>query len=367
MNSKRQDALLCIVFCVALAGMALGYLLPGQDYSALEKRYLEDRPSLSWETLSSGEFSEAAERYLADHILGRSFLVGVNAYYERLTLRQADKEIYEAEDGRLVEAPIQWDEAAANKNMKAVNEFASQMGGTVYFSLIPSSGWAAQEGIRQLARPYRDEELIERLYAMADPDVQVVSLTEAFAGNADWYFKTDHHWNSQGAYQGSVILLRQFGKEQAPESAFKKINGGDFRGTTYSRSGLWLKPAEEIVFWQSSAPLTVTNEESDVPHEGALYWENLDQDDPYTVNLDGNHAVVRISNPQGTGKLLVVRDSFSNSMGAFLAESYEEVILVDLRYYKGAVSELAEGEDTDVLICYSLYNFLNDANLIWLR
>ena len=64
----------------------------------------------------------------------------------------------------------------------------------------------------------------------------------------------------------------------------------------------------------------------------------------------------------------MIRDSYSNSLGCFLAESYGEVVLVDLRYYKQPVSALAaqEGFD-DILICYSIGNFLTDTNLIFLR
>ena len=70
----------------------------------------------------------------------------------------------------------------------------------------------------------------------------------------------------------------------------------------------------------------------------------------------------------GQGKLLVIRDSFSNCLGGFLADSYETVVLVDLRYYKKAVSELLKEDTYDqVLICYSLGNFLTDENIIWLR
>jgi len=80
--------------------------------------------------------------------------------------------------------------------------------------------------------------------------------------------------------------------------------------------------------------------------------------------------MVRIDNPQkqGSGKLLVIRDSYANCLGGFLAESYETVVMVDLRYYKKPVSELLAAEDfTDVLVCYSIGNFLTDTNLIWLR
>ena len=46
----------------------------------------------------------------------------------------------------------------------------------------------------------------------------------------------------------------------------------------------------------------------------------------------------------------------------------KEVVLVDLRYYRQAVSELAAQEQfDDILVCYSCANFLTDTNLMLLR
>ena len=110
------------------------------------------------------------------------------------------------------------------------------------------------------------------------------------------------------------------------------------------------------------------NAESEETHDGVFYWERLEEEDKYTVNLDGNHSLVRTENPDGEGKLLVIRDSFANSLGTFLAGEYETVVLVDLRYYRQSVSDLLEQEPFDrVLVCYSLSNFLTDTNLPWLR
>ena len=86
------------------------------------------------------------------------------------------------------------------------------------------------------------------------------------------------------------------------------------------------------------------------------------------VFLDGNHSIVRIQNPDQQGRLLVIRDSYSNCLGGFLAESYGEVVLVDLRYYRQSVSELVQQEGfDDILVCYSCANFLTDTNLMLLR
>ena len=103
-------------------------------------------------------------------------------------------------------------------------------------------------------------------------------------------------------------------------------------------------------------------------HDSLFYRERLEELDKYTVFLNGNQPLVRIHNPEGQGKCLVIRDSYANCLGAFLANTYEEVVLVDLRYYKSPVSELVANEGfDDVLVCYSLYNFLSDANFPWLK
>ena len=95
--------------------------------------------------------------------------------------------------------------------------------------------------------------------------------------------------------------------------------------------------------------------------------ERLKELDKYTVYLGGNQPLVRIHNPEGEGRILVIRDSYANCLGTFLAQSYAEVVLVDLRYYKSPVSELAKEGFDQVLVCYSLYNFLTDANFPWLK
>lgn len=369
MKERVFDRIVAGLFCGFLTVMCLCYVfLPKEDFSALEKRYLEDSPKFSWKTLASGEWGETVEQYLADHIPGRNFFVGLNAYFVRLTGRQASLDIYTANDGRLVEAPAVWDQDRVEKNLEAIRQFSGKSRQNVSLMLIPSAGWAAGEDVYKPAKEYNDQEMIRRIYEMTGSTVQTVDLTELFRGRKEWYFKTDHHWNSRGAYEGYRAWCLAAGREPVPEDAFQIDQYGDFFGSTYSRSALWLTKPDPLELWVSASDLTVVNGETDEIHVGPYYWNRLDETDKYTVNLDGNHSTVCITNPAGSGKLLVIRDSFANSMGVFLAESYETVLLVDLRYFKAELSALCQEEDFDeILICYSLSNFLTDANLVWLR
>ena len=373
MKNRLDQWITVIAFCAILGVMgALFLVLPEKDFSETEKRYLADFPALTWESLSSGEWGADMETYMADHIPGRDFLVGLNAYFEKVTGRQVSKDIYVAEGDRLVEKPVVWDDTQVAQNMGAVNLFAQTLGTDVDFMIVPSAGWAVEDTVKGLADPYRDEEMIEKLYSLAGENLNTVDILSVFEpmDRQSLYYRTDHHWTSLGAYTAYSTYMQEKGRDFRAKEDFTVRTEEGFRGTTYSRSALWLTPAEPLQLWQGSENLTVTNGESETVHNGVFYENRLEEADKYTVYLDGNHSVVRIENPDnaGKGKLLVIRDSYANCLGCFLAESYETVVLVDLRYYKNPISELYSQENfDDVLISYSLSNFMTDTNLVWLR
>lgn len=371
MKNRLDQWITVVGFCLILGIVSVLYLvLPKTDFSETEKRYLEKPPVFTWQTLSSGQFGADMETYMADHIPGRDFLVGLNAYFDRYTGRQVSKDIYVAEGNRLVEAPVQWNEALAQKNVSAINSFAELIGRPVDMMIVPSAGWANEEIIENLSAPYTDEEMIARLYNQASSNVNTVDVLSVFENmdGQSLYYKTDHHWTSLGTYTAYKTYMEQLGKSYRPQEDFTVETVENFKGSTYSRATLWLTPGEDLELWHGSDNLLVTNGETEGTHEGVFYRERLEEADKYTVYLDGNHSIVRIQNPAGEGKILVIRDSYSNCLGTFLAETYAEVVLVDLRYYKNPISELCGQENfDDVLVCYSIGNFMTDTNLVWLR
>lgn len=372
MKNRKSDILTCVLFCGFLFVMLALYLaLPRQDFSEKEKRYLAESPKLTWKSLTSGEFGEDVESWLADHIPGRDFLVGFNAYVDKLTGRQVTKDVYVTADGRLVEAPVQWDEAAAKKNMTAINGFAEKIKMPVDLMIVPSAGFCLEDRLEGLAAPYRDTEMIRDIYALAGEAVEGIDLVPAFSQVGDpgaLFYRTDHHWTSLGAYAAYREYVERKGHDALSQTDFTVTSYDGFYGSTYSRSGLWLTESEPIELWDSGIPCTVTNNDSAEVSSSLFYKNRLEELDKYTVFLDGNHSLVRIENPQGSGKLLVIRDSYSNCLGTFLANNYAQVVLADLRYYKEPLTELVAAEDFDeVLVCYSLGNFMTDTNLVWLR
>ena len=51
----------------------------------------------------------------------------------------------------------------------------------------------------------------------------------------------------------------------------------------------------------------------------------------------------------------------------FLSQTYSEVHLVDLRYYRPSVAMYAEMFDIDeIFLCYSIENFVKDADAVFI-
>lgn len=370
-KAKFHEKLTVGLFCGFLAVMLILYcVLPKATFSETEKRELAEAPVLTWESLTSGQFGADIETYMADHMPGRNFFVGLGAYYDLLSGRQVSKDIYLAEGGRLVEAPAEFNSAQLEKNMKYINKLAENLEIPVDLMIVPSAGYILQDSILGLHDDYLDEEIIAHIYAQAGSNVNTVDLLQLYQNHdapENLYYRTDHHWTSRGAYEAYRAYQAAVGGQSAETDRFQIETHNGFLGSTYSRSALWLTKGEPIELWRGS-DLTVTIGET--MYDSAFFMDRLQEADMYTVFLDGNQPMVSIRNEAnaGKGKLLIIRDSYANCIGPMLAESYEEVVMIDLRYYRLPASQLCQTEGFDrVLILYSLGNFTSDSNFPFLR
>ena len=64
----------------------------------------------------------------------------------------------------------------------------------------------------------------------------------------------------------------------------------------------------------------------------------------------------------------MIKDSFANAFVPFLADSYDNIYMVDLRYFNQDMQEyLKDKKVTDILILYNVSNFVTDRNLYKLK
>ena len=82
-----------------------------------------------------------------------------------------------------------------------------------------------------------------------------------------------------------------------------------------------------------------------------------------------NHSLVNISNPSAEeGSVLVIRDSYAHCFSTFLAANYQSIYLVDLRYYRDALTKFVSEHRVDkILYLYGVDNLVSDTNSAWLK
>ena len=355
MKHNRTDKILSIGFVLTLLLLGLFTAAGGKrEFSDLEKRYLATQPSFTLERVLDGSFAEQFEEWAMDHLPGRESLTGLAALTDYAENLQVTKDIYLTQDRALVERPAAFSQQVIDRNMDAINSFAEQMG-HVDFMLIPSAGYLLQDRIVGLADPYSDKEIVSAAYQKANAGhVSVTDLFPLFTGEdaRKLFYKTDHHWTSRGAYEACAFYTSSKGRILPAADTYRVETADGFQGSCYSRACLWSIPPESLELWRSGASFQVEFSDKELSYGDLFFQNHLDEGDKYQVFLDGNHPLVTVRNqsPEAEGKILVIRDSFSNCFGCFLADAYETVLMVDLRYYRKPIKELVETERPDDIL-----------------
>lgn len=358
---------------------AMGLLfifLPKKDYSENEKRYLAEFPKTTAENILFGDFDTDFETYMSDHVAGRDFFVGLNAYYDLASGRNGSNGVYKCKDNYLINDPIER-ENNLESNLNIFSEFSKANNLNTNLMIIPSTGYVMSDKLPDNHKEYRDEQYFKTIEENCG-DMNFINVLDTFKtaakGGDQLYYRTDHHWTTPGAYLGYILYCKNTGLAQTPESAFVKTETGGFYGTTYSTSGLWNTPADDIEFWENRSNLgavsvTITEGDKTTENDSYFFMSHLEEKDKYPTFLDGNHALVEIKNENAKGgKLLLIKDSFAHAMAPFLSENYSDIIMVDLRYYKKPISDLVKQyEIEDCLVLYSIDNFATDTDVAFLE
>ena len=367
MKQRTYNIFLTVLFCLFIGGMFLGSLiLPDKTFSQMENRNLEQAPKLSWNSVTSGEFMTKAEDYVNDQILGRDFWVALKAWSERLSGKQENNGVYFAKENTLisrVETPAQSD---LEKNAGYVNALVDNVDVPVYFGIIPSAASIWADRLPEGAPTADEKAIIDGLYqAVQTHTIDLYSVLAAHQSE-DLYYRTDHHWTSLGAYYGYTALMDAMGLDPVPLEAHGKVTVSDqFYGTLFSSSGVRWLPPDHIDRYVSAEGVTVTAYPNGVPEPGSLYVDSfLEVKDKYSSFLGGNKPLCVIETTHTDApKILVIRDSYSDSLAPFLTQNFSEIHLFDPRMNLTSVKDYVAQNDIDaVVVLYSISNFVSEGS-----
>lgn len=373
--SKRYCIFLSALFCAFLAVfLVAGAVSPDQSFSQLENRTLQQLPTPTVETVLNGKFMSDFETYTTDQFPGRDAWVDLKARTEKAMGKQENNSVYFCKEDTLITRFDTPDAQNVANNLSYVDQFAQKAGVPVYFSLIPGAAEIWSDRLPEGAPNASQTDLLTQAQAATQANWYDTYPSLWAHRDEDIFYRTDHHWTSLGAYYGYTALADAMGLEPVPLSEYAKTTVSTaFYGTVFSSSGVrWVRP-DVIDTYVPDDGITVTSYTYDkngnpVEEPRQLYDKSfLAVKDKYAMFLGGQQSLGVIRTGREGPKLLLIRDSYTDSLAPFLTAHYSEIHLIDLRYYKLSVADYIKQNGIDAaVVLYSVPNFVTDSNLVWL-
>ena len=367
--------------------------------SVEENRTLAGMPAISLSTLKNGGISESFESFLTDRFFLRTELVdGANALkhlFSALTvdellgaegdevfvpadesstqdeqqtaIDQPEVAIQPEEDDQQAQTPttttitgdsvnvwlnhrdgtktalFTYSKEQIEKAATVLNQYAALLpvGGKLHVMLAPRAQTVNKFALHLDTESGWTSEVEAALQPLVSKNVVLHSAYDIFQEpilSGDYvYFRTDHHWTARGAYLAAESMLKSEGFQTVPLKDYSEKTIEGFLGSIYlhNRNAKLNDLADQIeVFYPLLPAKSYRVSNAYKKNELPVIDETKTN---YLVFLGGTSGPYRVlEGGYHTGRnMLMVCDSFGNSIAPFLMPYYDDVYMVDFRedYY----------------------------------
>ena len=221
----------------------------------------------------------------------------------------------------------------------------------------------------------KQEPVIEHIYSLLDKGVTGVKAHVVLGQHTDEpiYSRTDHHWFPLGAYYAAEAFAR------AAKVPFRNLNQyqerviHDFVGTMPKFSGdraIKNYPEDFVYHMPKDSSYTTTfvghktGRKGAVigvtePFEGNYFFQYKDGSGlAYSTFMGGDSNTTHVHTKVGNGRrLMVIKDSFGNAVPGYLFGSFEDIYVIDFRYFQDNIVTYAKEKGITDLV------FINNIQL----
>ena len=366
--------------------------------SEQENRTLSGMPRFSWEAMKNGEISESFESFLTDQFFLRSAVVdGANTVkhlFSALTvdeLLNVDGEEVFVPDNQVAKEPeavasaeeatqtaeqeptqqtqtnapavaagdsasiwlnhkdgsktalFTYDKTDLEKAASVLNRYAALLpvGGKLHVMLAPRAQTANKLALHLDSESGWTSEVEASLQSLVSKNVVVHSaydiLQNDMLGGDYLYFRTDHHWTARGAYLIADSMLKSDGYQTVPLADYKEKTIEGYLGSIYlhGRNAKLKELVDTIEVFYPLLPAQSFRVSNAYKKNELPVIDETQKN--YLVFLGGTVGPYRVlDGGYHTGRtMLMVCDSFGNSIAPFFLPYYDDVYMVDFRdeYY----------------------------------
>ena len=246
----------------------------------------------------------------------------------------------------------------------------------VYCMVVPSA--AAFYMPEKVSKMSRDQSAtIRNIYNNLDSAVQAVDIYTVLGEHAgeDIYLRTDHHWSPLGAYYAA----RKFAEvadvpfhDLDEEGYYSTDTVHRFVGTMYGYSqDIAVKNAPEdfIYYMPLKAEYETTFQNYTIDENYQITSVGRSHKEPYfkrfkdgssmaySTFMGGDTKLTQVRTGVGNGRRLVIlKDSYGNALPGYLFYSFEEIHVVDGRYFTHNMKQyVQDNRITDILFANNIF------------
>ena len=380
-HSKRSASIfrypVLLAFSLFFVGLfALDLITPDRAYSELENTTLSQRPSLSsFSADGLNKFFTAYTKYVKDQVAGRDNWVALQSTVEtKVMQKEQSGGILLGKEHMMFPRTyglVSSETRTLPKNTAALEALCQRYPGLVNVMLVPAASAVYPENVPAGAPLLDEDRYLDALSeAVQTAGGRFVDVRQTLADHKGEYiyYRTDHHWTSLGAYYAYQQLCGTLGLIPFDPAAHTALTAENFYGTHYSKARTWNAVPDTITYYDLPNSLTIYNvtaagQPTDGQTTGLYDTDKLNVYDKYAMFLHGNNGLSRIEG-DGTGRILVIKDSYANCFAPYLTANYAQIDVVDFRNYNYGLDQLIADNDYDqILVLYSFDSFKSDPYL----
>lgn len=384
MNNKKAKWIALPFITIVMGTFFISVISKDKEASASENRTLAQMPTLK--DIKSGEYTKKFESYFSDQFPFREELSELYSKAEIALGKDKVKNYYLLDDNWIMPTPSK---KMSEKELKdAANEInelskiAVNSNKKVYYVYTPHK----ESMLTHLYPKYTDglENAINnknnfKRYLDLE-NINCIDVDEHFlkefneSQREDLYFKTDHHWNGIGAYEGFKFIIEDM-------NIVNNISWNNYTQTMFDRGyflGSYNKNLNNLVKEDETIPYVhLKNKpnyeyykfdgktETKCKEEDVIATRRNEEEILYGgAYMFGNAcSILKIRNEDALSdkKLLIIRDSYQAPTSWLFADIFSEVQLVDPRYVESidlSIDNIIRDSDADmVMFMYNTTDF----------
>ncbi len=411
-NYEKTNSIIFVLLLIATG--LLFFLLPKDKVSVQERRALSPVPKFNSATVKNGKFADSLDFYYSDNFIFRNWLI-ILANNLKLFRGMKNEQIQfytkagpekHGEINKMNENNIKdklkrpgVDTAATRESADVTNEDFENIksvivykkraiqifGGltrsaTNYAAMIKRYKETLGPGVHIYCMPIpvgsdfylplkyskdntKEKKYIELLYSDLDPAVTPVRAYDELDIHKGEYiqFNTDHHWTGRGAYYGYTAFCKAAGMAAVPMTSMTRGVIPGFVGTmyNYTMSEDLKENADSVEYFRipGQTKTTYFKKGIDNGQTTKMLEEHVRGGDSYGVFLGADFPLMRIVSDNKNGrKIAVLKDSYGNPFATLLPANFEEVFVIDYRYFNGNIKQLVEKYGiTDLVFAHNVF------------